>query len=366
MSKIYNKIGSLSALKKKLVDNNIHDFKSLREVIDFQESYYTVRQQLITHHEKLIEQEKNNLNIEIQKLDIEIETVKKQIETEFANEIEKLKQQVEIYTENRSKNILTKITTNIKKRNCKKQLHKIENSVDIEVKNAISNLVDIRDNKKARYQFIVLNFELAVKQNCRTELLEIERKKSVIDNSRSFIYGAIGEQKVIKTLEALSDDYYIINDFAISFSPAIYYKQENDYIYSIQIDHLLVAPSGIFLLETKNWSNKSIENTTLRSPVQQIKRTSYVLFLLLHKGISNYQLNLDYHHWGNKKIQIKNLIVLTKTKPKEEFQYVKVLTVDELINYISYFKPIFSSVETQSIAEYLLKINDGKILNPSD
>ena len=93
--------------------------QSLREVIDFQESYYTVRQQLITHHEKLIEQEKNNLKIENPKVRHRNRNSKKQIETEFANEIEKLKQQVEIYTENRSKNILTKNNNHIKKRNCK-------------------------------------------------------------------------------------------------------------------------------------------------------------------------------------------------------------------------------------------------------
>ena len=172
----------------------------------------------------------------------------------------------------------------------------------------------------------------------------------------------MGEQKVVKTLEALPDEYFLINDFAVSFSPAIYNIQEKDYIKSIQIDHLLVAPSGIFLIETKNWSEKSLENLSLRSPVKQIKRTSFVLFKLLNNEMSNFHLRLDKHHWGDKKISIKNLIVMTNAKPQEEFQYVKILTLNKLLGYINYFKPTFSINETQRIADFILRINEQKVI----
>ena len=124
-----------------------------------------------------------------------------------------------------------------------------------------------------------------------------------------------------------------------------------------------MAPSGIFLIETKNWSEKSLENLSLRSPVEQIKRASFVLFYLLNNEKSNYHLRLNKHHWGTKKISIKNLIVLTKRKPDEEFQYVKILTTDELISYVNYFKPIFSNDETKKIAEMILKMNEMKNRN---
>src|SRR5690606_38259062 len=109
-------------------------------------------------------------------------------------------------------------------------------------------------------------------------------------------------------------------------------------------------------------SEKSLESLSLRSPVQQIKRTSFVLFKLLNNEMSNHHLRLDKHHWGEKKISIRNLIVLTNTKPKEEFQYVKILTLNELLGYINYFKPTFSSIETQRIADFLLRINDQKTI----
>jgi hypothetical protein len=350
-------VGSLTALKSHLEANNINGFKSLKEVIVFQSSYPTLRQQLISNHEKLIEQEKNMLNSDLQQLDMTIEIQKQQVVQRLTDEIDKLKQQLNISTYGVQTNLFQKITRTFKEWNYKRQIKHKEHNFDTEVIKSIKSLVENRQVKNNRYQFITSQFNFAVEESSKTALSEIERKKSVIDKLSSFIYGALGEQKVVKTLENLSDEYFLINDFAVSFSPAIYNRQENDYIKSIQIDHLLIAPSGIFLIETKNWSEKSLENLSLRSPVQQIKRTSFVLFKLLNNEMRNSHLRIDKHHWGDKKISIKNLIVLTNTKPKEEFQYVKILTLNELLGYIHYFKPTFSSIETQRIAEFLIKIN---------
>jgi hypothetical protein len=47
---------------------------------------------------------------------------------------------------------------------------------------------------------------------------------------------------------------------------------------------------------------------------------------------------------------------MTNSKPNEEFQYVKLLTVNELPGYVKYFKPTFSNEETQEIANFLLSL----------
>ena len=78
---------------------------------------------------------------------------------------------------------------------------------------------------------------------------------------------------------------------------------------------------------------------------------------MLNNELSSNKLRLNKHHWGTKKVSIKNLIVLINSKPNEEFQYVKILTLNELMNYINYFKPIYSSAETSKIAEKILEMN---------
>lgn len=362
MCRIYNSIGSLTTLKSHLENSNIHDFKSLKEVMDFQNLYTAIRQQLISHHENLIEQEKNMLNIDLQQLQAAIQAQKQQTEQRLIDDIDKLKQELNISTNNVSTNVFQKAIKYLRHRKYTRHIKYKEQNFEIEVKMTISELVGNCQFKSNRYQFIVSHFNEAVGQSVQHPLSELERKKAKIDELNSFIYGALGEQKVVKTLEALSDEYFLINDFAVSFSPAIYNRQENDYIKSVQIDHILVAPSGVFLIETKNWSEKSLESLSLRSPVQQIKRTNFVLFKLLNSGIGIYQLHLERHHWGEKKIVIRNLIVLTNTKPKEEFQHVKILTLNELLNYVNYFKPIFSNAETQRIAEFLITVNNQNYL----
>jgi len=351
-------IGSLTTLKSHLENSNIHDFKSLKEVMDFQSSYTSIRQQLISHHENLIEQEKNMLNIDLQQLEVAIQTQKQQSEQRLIDEIDKLKQQLSISTNNAPTNFIHKIIKDLRHRNYKRKIRHKELNFDIEVKSAIGELVGNYQFKSNRYQFLASQANEAVRQSVQQSLSELERKKAKIDELNNFIYGALGEQKVVRTLEALSDEYFLINDFSVSFSPAIYNRQDNDYIKSVQIDHILIGPSGIFLIETKNWSQNSLENLSLRSPVQQIRRSSFVLFKLLNSEMSNSHLGLYRHHWGEKKISTRNLIVLTHTKPKEEFQHVKILTITELLGYVNYFKPIFSNTETQRIAEFLINVNN--------
>lgn len=360
MCRTYNRVGSLTTLKSQLNKSNIHDFKSLKEVMDFQSAYATIQQQLISHHENLIAQEKITLNKDLEQLNSLIETQRNQAEQRLTEEIDSLKQQLIIIENNASANLFNKLTKGLRQWNCKRKIKQKEINFEGEVEMAISTLVYDYQVKNSRYQFITTQVNEAVRLSVKYPLSELERRKVKIDELNSFIYGALGEQKVVKTLEALSDEYYLINDFAVSFSPAIYNRQENDYIKSIQIDHILVGPSGVFLIETKNWSEKSVESLSLRSPVQQIKRASFVLFKLLTNELTNYHLRLDRHHWGDKKISIRNLIVLINTKPKEELQYVKVLTVNELLGYVLYFKPIFSADETRRIAEFLLRIDEQK------
>lgn len=55
--------------------------------------------------------------------------------------------------------------------------------------------------------------------------------------------GKRGEQRVFSILKQLPDEYYVCNDIVI---------QRNGY--SVQIDHVVISPYGIFVIETKNYT----------------------------------------------------------------------------------------------------------------
>jgi len=355
MCKVYNQIGSLTTIKSHLRKYNLNDFNSLNELITFQRNYSATQQQLISNHSILIEQEKATLKGEIALLENFIETSKSEFIRKLYLELEQLKQRLDNLPLTQS-NIFDTFINYFKKNGIKRKIRDIELNFDSKIANSIQQSTNTLTKKSNRYNYIVSHFVDAVNQSSFSQLREHERKKRIIDEINTSIYGAIGEQKVSKDLENLPDDYILINDFTRSFHPPLYNRQENDYIKSVQIDHLLISTAGIFLIETKNWSEHSLNNLSLRSPVEQIRRANFALFKILTGEITS---SLVQHHWGVRKIPIRNLIVLINQKPNEEFQYVKILTLKELRNYVEYFKPSFSVKETQMVANYLLHLNES-------
>jgi hypothetical protein len=269
MCNVYRSVGSLTTIKSHLQRNHITEFTSLNALIAFQKNYPTSRQQIILKHEHSITQEKHALNCEISQLDQLIKEKKKAIEEDLRKEIEQLKQDLNRLSAS-SRNVIRSLINYFKKHSLKRKIRNSELNVDSQISLQLGQSINTLTEKTNRYHFITSHFNDAVQESSRASVSELERKKKVIDEINNSIYGAIGEQKVVKELENLSNDYFLINDFCISFSPPIYNRQENDRISSIQIDHLLVSPFGVFLIETKNWSDQSLNNLSLRSPVQQI------------------------------------------------------------------------------------------------
>lgn len=354
MCKVYNQIGSLTSIKSHLRYHNVNDFNSLNELLNFQKNYLINQQQIISNHSILIEREKDTLKEEIEQLEKIIEINKNEFTQNLQSELDQTKQRLETLLLPQP-NIVKTFINYFKSYNAKRKVRDIELNFDSIVANSAQYSTYTLNNRNSRYDYIVSNFSDAVNQSGLSQLHELERKKKVIDEINNSIYGAIGENKVAKDLENLSDDYILINDFVCTFHPPIYNRQEDDYIKSIQIDHILISPSGIFLIETKNWSEHSMNNLSLRSPVEQVRRTSFAIYRMLADKTSL----LDQHHWGDRKIPIRNLIVLINQKPREEFQYVKILTLKELRNYVEYFKQSFSTKEIEMIANYLLQLNES-------
>jgi len=229
----------------------------------------------------------------------------------------------------------------------------LEKNLESIIKKKTSNAEDKVAKLEIEIADCLENKRKIISERCKESFEDMAYTKEVVDGLYALIAGAIGESSVVKALQQLSDDFYLFNDFSLNFDPPIYNRNEDDRIFSIQIDHLLVCQSGVFLLETKNWSRGSIENLDLRSPVKQILRNSYALFVLLNSGSKFNDIKLECHHWGSKKIPIRNVIVMTNAKPKEEFKHVKVLSLSELNGYIQYFEQSFSGKEVKSIFEYL-------------
>ena len=87
---------------------------------------------------------------------------------------------------------------------------------------------------------------------------------------RSFLRGAEGEEKVARILSFLPASHTVFNDL---------YLEED----GLDVDHIVVAPAGIFVIETKTWSGEiTFENGQVlcngqppsRSPLKQVKEAA--------------------------------------------------------------------------------------------
>src|SRR5690606_21481220 len=94
MCRIYNPIGSLTTMIQNLNYWNIYDFQSLHDIINFKNSYKSLRKQLISKHEGFINEEKNLLEVELKELTSEIEILSQRTEARINEEINILKQQI--------------------------------------------------------------------------------------------------------------------------------------------------------------------------------------------------------------------------------------------------------------------------------
>lgn len=350
---VHNPVGSLKVVMDHLHGHGLTEFNSLQEILHFQSNYTATRQNIHLQHSKILEEERSGLEDKIEKLSSFIEMERAEWHKKHQARQEPLLQQQEKCSYSKAgiwTRLILLLTIN------QIRLHILYNEWRYKARlwaamqKSMSSLLNIRK----RYQFLNDHFDTAVGQNSRPALEELERKKSLINEVIPFIYGAIGEQMVSKELEQLPDDYVLINDLNCAFHPAIFHRPDNSYIKSTQMDHLLVSQAGIFLIETKNWSENSINNQQLYSPISQIRRASYALYKMLSNETTRL---LGTHYRGDRKIPIKNIVVFIQPKPNIAFDYVKILGLSELRPYLNHFSPVFSAEEVQKIAEYLLSLN---------
>ena len=355
MCQVHNPVGSLTVIKTHLHQHNLYEYKSLNELIYFQKNYPVARKQIISNHTLLVDQEKVALNEKITQLDGSIKANKRAAARQMLLKMDKLK--VRLNALSSMQPDTNPIGTNYLKKGSLKLRIGIKKIIPgLKLAWSLRPLKRDYNQTNTQYQYINSSFQDAVMQSSRPQLEDIDRKKILIDQINSSIYGAQGEQKVVRELEKLSDDYILINDFTRRFNPPIYNRKEDDHIQSIQIDHLLIAPSGIFIIETKNWSQESLVDPTMFSPVKQVKRTNFALYILLYGNNFNFKRWLYKNQWDHKKIPIRNVVVFIHHKPPRQSDYVKQLTLSELLGYVNYFPPCFLSEETQKIAEYLLTL----------
>ena len=353
MTIVEGQIETLKSLKESLAKSGITRFSSVGEIRRFLRDFETEKSQLPNRIENEFKAEVQGKESTLASRQLACDELRTTTRNEIDQQVRELESEIEQVIERRNRNSFYKFLNFLKPSSLSRKAARLSKNREAKVKKKTVSLEKEIAKLKYEIEDLLKNKDDLISERCQKSLDDLNNTKEVIDGLYTLVAGAIGETSVVNALSQLSDDYYLVNDFSMEFNPPIYNRKENDRIFSIQIDHLLVSRSGVFLLETKNWSRSSVESLDLRSPVKQILRTSFALFVLLNSESRKSHMRLERHHWGDKKIPIRNIIVMMNEKPKEQFKHVKVVTLKELTGYIEYFDQIFDGGEVSEIVEYL-------------
>jgi hypothetical protein len=361
MAKIYRQIGSLSELLGKLEEKGIHSMNSLEDIRSFRNNFENNLDQI--KRRKKIELFDNiaELKRKFEQLSVDYEKLLKERGECLIREQDEIELWLSEYNE-KSKNLIFKIVyfyKYLKSSNRLKVLtNKFENERNKPFTKIFSNISEIRleiTDKENRPDYWV-------NEMSKLEVEQKEKIRSILKENKEFYYGAVGEQQALDELKKLPDSYVVINDYRNAFYNPIHDKRNDDRIYSIQVDHIVIGPTGMFIIETKNWSLESINSWDLFSPVKQLMRSNYALFVTLNKEAESGGLHsFSQHNWGAQQISPKNIVLMMKEKPYQEFQHVKVLSLSEVREYITNYKEkVFSKGQIEEMAEYLNTTSGSK------
>jgi hypothetical protein len=352
MTDVRGKIESLTYIRSELDRQGITRFNSIAELRAFNRSYDQEKARIKHEVEAELDREIEALRADRIKLQEARDSIYKRAAKQLSQQLEELEQGVS-EKQNISGNWLRRGAAFVQSLMLQKKIRRIQEGfqqhIDAQTREASDRL---RGANNLLTHYHTKRAEVLAQRNA-PKLEELQRTKMAVDRLKTAVLGAFGEHKVVSVLKDLSGPAVLLNDFRLRFDPPLLYHKELYRIFGIQIDHLLITRAGLFVLETKNWSKASIEKLDLRSPVEQIQRSGFALYKLLHNSPEDLAVPLNSHHWGKRSIPIRNVVAMIHHKPPVAFQNVAVKTLNELNGYIEYFEPVMNADEVLQLADYL-------------
>ena len=315
MVQMYNTAGSTQFLLDE-VQKTFPDISTLREIDSLNSDY----RQILKDIEKDVWNQVNpmvvNFNYEITEIKSKIEDTADKWSRIYSNRIGVLDFQCNSFGRTsilfhptfaqKCKYILLKVKRYKMKKDYLKKINRKTRLYRIELR--------AKSKEKSR-------FEYWVKQKIEREQNKYRDVHQYLEENASFLIGARGEEAVIAELRKLPDSYYVFNDMKFNTDEHWIYDNGERFNKSCQIDHLVVGPTGIFLLETKNWSRFSFEERR-GDPHVQVYRASRIA----------YHCFFQYLKIGK---SLKNVVVTLEPRQKTVYKSVDQTDLAHLMDYIT-------------------------------
>jgi hypothetical protein len=347
MAKIINRVGSLSVLRKEFDKRNITQFHSIKDISEFERTYQDQLEKAGDEIRRRLQSEMDGISAELQEAILSVSRRQSFAEEEVNSQNASLETRL-ASLQSQGKTGLLGLMHRILASLLRRRIRLIQNSRSTTIEKYVGSARMHQAYLDDRYNEIHRNFDRLLQRDVDAHVRTLNHTRTTIDELRPLILGSIGESMVSSTLSGLPDGYVAINDFHVELYKPIFYPSEDDRIFSFQIDHVVVGPGGVFAIETKHWSNDSIANYDLFSPVKQVRRSGYALFRILNDGSIGFG-----DHWGERAVSVHNVIVFTAKQVKERYKFVRLLDLANLNGYIQGFDEALKASDVERIVSYL-------------
>lgn len=92
--------------------------------------------------------------------------------------------------------------------------------------------------------------------------------------------GADGELQILQKLRKLDDRYHVLCDVVVSLNGYTKYRDKVN-LHSAQVDFIVVGPTGVFVIEVKNWGDRYAKDHDGLTPHEQVDRAGVALYKYL-------------------------------------------------------------------------------------
>ena len=351
MARIYRQVGSLTQLIDELEREGIGAFRTMDEIRSFHNNCRSSLNRIREECREILRREVADLESKGRELSWRLDEKIQERAYCLRNELRELRGMLACDEE---RNMLLRLFFFFRKKRLAKRKKLLENSFDEELRRSFGKEFAEINGIRSKIEDRKNNTEDWIERYSARDRETEERNLGVLRKHKYLFYGAEGEERVTRALSELPDTFTVINDYQLKFSPPIYDRNNNDRIISIQIDHVVVGPTGLYLVETKNWSKDSVDNPELFSPIKQLKRNNFAIFRLLNQAVERGEIDNFSNHWGNQQVSLKNILCLINHRPNRKFQHVIILFDHQVARYIRNQRQTFSQLEVNSLTENLL------------
>ncbi|MDD5144061.1 nuclease-related domain-containing protein [Methanoregula sp.] len=173
---------------------------------------------------------------------------------------------------------------------------------------------------------------------------DITATKQFLTKNSSYLIGAKAEQQVIDALSQLPDDCHIMSGVNLRRFDTAYWWRKKDEIRFQQIDPVVIGPTGLFLIGTKNWSGADIELKT-GDIKRQVKVATHALWVYMK----------DEYRFYERNPKIRCVIVSTQgSHPDLKLDKdIDVITLNRLIEYITQWEKILTPLNVERLTHVI-------------